>query len=76
MFNKEKNLVRNYQISKTFKLAEMSTNLLVVRLMVCYAAQCLDEDHPDAFMYCAMAKRFATEVTNLLIPSSSATWRI
>ncbi len=44
-----------------FKLADMATELDAARLMVQRAAQKLDEDDPDKTLYCAMAKRFATD---------------
>lgn len=45
-----------------FKLADMATELEAARLMVHRAAFALDNNHPEAPMYCAMAKRFATDV--------------
>ncbi|HEV7370946.1 isobutyryl-CoA dehydrogenase [Arenibaculum sp.] len=45
-----------------FKLADMATELEAARLMVHRAAASLDQGHPEATMYCAMAKRFATDV--------------
>jgi len=45
-----------------FKLADMATELDAARLMVQRAANTLDNDHPEAPMYCAMAKRFATDI--------------
>ncbi|PPC74228.1 acyl-CoA dehydrogenase [Pokkaliibacter plantistimulans] len=45
-----------------FKLADMATELIAARQMVRMAAFKLDEKHPDATTYCAMAKRFATDV--------------
>ncbi|MBN3561746.1 acyl-CoA dehydrogenase family protein [Aliamphritea spongicola] len=45
-----------------FKLAEASTELVAARQMVRMAAARLDADHPDKTTYCAMAKRFATDV--------------
>jgi len=44
-----------------FKLADMATDLEAARLMVHRAAQALDENHPEKTLYCAMAKRFATD---------------
>ena len=44
-----------------FKLADMATDLEAARLMVRRAAIALDAKHPDATLYCAMAKRFATD---------------
>ncbi|AYO12060.1 acyl-CoA dehydrogenase [Vibrio campbellii] len=45
-----------------FKLADMATELVAARQLVRYAASKLDRDDPDATTYCAMAKRFATDV--------------
>lgn len=45
-----------------FKLADMATDLEAARLMVHRAAQALDASDPEATQYCAMAKRFATDV--------------
>ncbi|WP_261841468.1 acyl-CoA dehydrogenase family protein [Aliamphritea ceti] len=45
-----------------FKLAESSTELVAARQMVRMAAARLDASHPDKTTYCAMAKRFATDV--------------
>ncbi|SRR5579883_430527 len=45
-----------------FKFADMFTNLEASRLMTYRAAYALDHKHPDALMYCAMAKRFATDI--------------
>ena len=44
-----------------FKLADMATELEAARLMVLAAAAKLDAKEPDATLYCAMAKRFATD---------------
>ncbi len=44
-----------------FKLADMNTNLVASRQMVRLAATRLDHNHPDKTIYCAMAKRFATD---------------
>jgi len=44
-----------------FKLADMATDLEAARLMIHRAAQAVDTNHPDKTMYCAMAKRFATD---------------
>jgi alkylation response protein AidB-like acyl-CoA dehydrogenase len=44
-----------------FKLADMATDLEAARLMVHRAAAALDAKHPEATMWCAMAKRFATD---------------
>lgn len=45
-----------------FKLADMVTDLVAARQMVRLAACKLDQRAPDATTYCAMAKRFATDV--------------
>lgn len=44
-----------------FKLADMATDLVAARQMVRLAASKLDENDPEASLYCAMAKRFATD---------------
>lgn len=45
-----------------FKLADMVTELVAARQMVRLAASKLDADDPDKTTYCAMAKRFATDI--------------
>ncbi|WP_339675670.1 acyl-CoA dehydrogenase family protein [uncultured Zhongshania sp.] len=45
-----------------FKLADMTTDLVAARQMVRLAAFKLDSRDPEASVYCAMAKRFATDV--------------
>ncbi|EHR0571053.1 acyl-CoA dehydrogenase family protein [Vibrio parahaemolyticus] len=45
-----------------FKLADMATELVAARQLVRYAASKLDRDDSDATTYCAMSKRFATDV--------------
>ncbi len=45
-----------------FKLADMVTELVAARQMVRLAACKLDQHTPDASVYCAMAKRFATDI--------------
>jgi alkylation response protein AidB-like acyl-CoA dehydrogenase len=45
-----------------FKLADMLTELIAARQMVRLAAVKLDNKDPQASAYCAMAKRFATDV--------------
>ncbi|PCF97352.1 acyl-CoA dehydrogenase family protein [Vreelandella nigrificans] len=45
-----------------FRLADMVTELVAARQLVRMAAAKLDLGHPDATAYCAMAKRFATDV--------------
>ena len=44
-----------------FKLADMLTQLVAARQMVRLAASKLDDRDPQASVYCAMAKRFATD---------------
>jgi alkylation response protein AidB-like acyl-CoA dehydrogenase len=44
-----------------WRFADMATELDAARLMVRRAAHALDEKHPKATQYCAMAKRFATD---------------
>lgn len=45
-----------------FKLADMATELVAARQMVRLAASKIDEGHVDKITYCAMAKRFATDI--------------
>ncbi|CEG56374.1 acyl-CoA dehydrogenase family protein [Legionella fallonii] len=45
-----------------FYFADMLTDYEAARLMVYRAASTMDKDHPNAPMYCAMAKRLATDV--------------
>lgn len=45
-----------------FKLADLATELVAARQLVRLAASKLDKQSPDATAYCAMAKRFATDV--------------
>ncbi|HFQ5565253.1 TPA: acyl-CoA dehydrogenase family protein [Vibrio vulnificus] len=45
-----------------FRLADMATELIAARQLVRFAASKLDKGDPDATAYCAMAKRFATDV--------------
>lgn len=47
--------------SVQFKLADMLTDLTASRQMVRMAAYKLDSQHGEASLYCAMAKRFATD---------------
>jgi len=44
-----------------FKIADMATELEAARLLTFRAADALDHDDAEAAMYCAMAKRFATD---------------
>lgn len=45
-----------------FKLADMATELVAARQLVRLAADKLDKNDPEKTAYCAMAKRFATDV--------------
>lgn len=45
-----------------FKIADMATELVAARQMVRLAAFKLDQNDPEKTAYCAMAKRFATDV--------------
>jgi hypothetical protein len=45
-----------------FKLADMATELVAARQMLRLAAWKLDQGDPELTTYCAMAKRFATDV--------------
>lgn len=45
-----------------FKLADMATELVAARQMVRLAASRLDAEADDATLYCAMAKRLATDL--------------
>ncbi|MBU2976948.1 acyl-CoA dehydrogenase family protein [Alteromonas sp. C1M14] len=45
-----------------FKLADMATELVAARQLVRLAASKLDDNDADKTTYCAMAKRFATDV--------------
>ncbi len=45
-----------------FKLADMATNLEAGRMMIYRAADAMDRADPQASMYSAMGKRFATDV--------------
>lgn len=44
-----------------FRLADMATELVAARQMIRLAASKLDAAAPDTSIYCAMAKRFATD---------------
>lgn len=44
-----------------FKLADMTIKLHSARGMIQRAAEMLDTQHPDATVYCAMAKKYATD---------------
>ncbi|MDO6508770.1 acyl-CoA dehydrogenase family protein [Colwellia sp. 4_MG-2023] len=45
-----------------FKLADMATELVAARQLVRLAAYKLDKNDPEKTAYCAMAKRFATDI--------------
>jgi len=45
-----------------FKLADMLTELVAARQMIRLAAYKLDQNHADKSAFCAMAKRFATDI--------------
>lgn len=45
-----------------FKLADMNTELVAARQLIRLAASKVDIKHPDRATYCAMAKRFATDI--------------
>ena len=45
-----------------FYFADMLTDFSAARMMVYRAAQYLDQQHPQAPMHCAMAKRMATDI--------------
>ncbi|MEM9670920.1 MAG: acyl-CoA dehydrogenase family protein [Pseudomonadota bacterium] len=45
-----------------FKLADMETDLQAARALLYQAASKLDKNKPDASIFCAMAKRFVTDV--------------
>lgn len=53
--------IAEFQVTQ-FKLADMATRLVAARQMVRLAAFKLDSKDSDASIYCAMAKRFATDV--------------
>jgi len=48
--------------SLQFKLADMETELQAARVFLHKSAWMLDQKHQDATRYCAMAKRFVTDV--------------
>ena len=48
--------------STQFKLADMSVELEAARLMIHKAANELDKESEESTLYCAMAKRFATDI--------------
>jgi alkylation response protein AidB-like acyl-CoA dehydrogenase len=44
-----------------FKIAEMATHLIASRNLIYLAASKVDTNHPEKAVYCAMAKKFATD---------------
>jgi len=52
----------NEQQALQFKLADMATELEAARVMLYQAAWKLDNKTPDATRFCAMAKRFVTDI--------------
>lgn len=54
------NAIDSFQNTQ-FKLADMATELEAARLMIRQAAAKLDAKDPETTLYCAMAKRFATD---------------
>ncbi len=54
--------IANFQ-SLQFKLADMETELQAARIFLYQAASKLDAGAPDATKFCAMAKRFVTDVS-------------
>lgn len=53
--------IADFQVTQ-FKLADMTTELVAARQMIRLAAFKLDSGDSDATTYCAMAKRFATDI--------------
>ncbi|MDO5769643.1 MAG: acyl-CoA dehydrogenase family protein, partial [Psychrobacter sp.] len=49
--------------SVQFKLADMVTETIAARQMIYLAASKLDQGHPQASAYCAMAKRMSTDLS-------------
>lgn len=45
-----------------FRFADMATELIAARLMVHKAAAAIDSNHSEKSVFCAMAKRFATDI--------------
>jgi alkylation response protein AidB-like acyl-CoA dehydrogenase len=54
-------LLQDFQALQ-FRLADMMTELEAARLMVYRGAAAIDQQEPEVVMYCAMAKRFATDI--------------
>ncbi|UYM15863.1 acyl-CoA dehydrogenase family protein [Endozoicomonas euniceicola] len=53
--------IAEFQVTQ-FKLADMATELVAARQMVRLAAWKLDNNEPEAGVYCSMAKRLATDL--------------
>jgi len=53
--------ISSFQVTQ-FKLSDMATELVAARQIVRLAAYKLDGGDPEATTYCAMAKRFATDI--------------
>lgn len=51
----------NFQNTQ-FRVADMATELHSARLMIHTAAELLDNKDPNATMFCAMAKRYSTDI--------------
>lgn len=49
--------------SVQFKIADMTTKLVAARQLMHLAAFKLDQQHPSTTVFCAMAKRFATDIS-------------
>ena len=56
-----KRAIADFQATQ-FKLADMLTELTAARQMCRLAAARLDQNHPEKSVFCAMAKRYATDV--------------
>jgi len=54
-------LIAEFQNTQ-FRLADMATELEASRLMIYRGADAIDHKEPNAGMYCAMGKRFATDL--------------
>ncbi len=53
--------LQDFQVLQ-FRLADMYTELEAARLMVHRAAHAIDTEHPETPLFCATAKRYATDV--------------
>ncbi len=54
-------LIAEFQATQ-FKFADMATELQAARSLLYEAARKFDDEDPDAVMFCAMAKRFTTDI--------------